>query len=69
MFAGVYLMMNIFTLTAGLRNAAESSDASGLMAELMAPGATAYVDEYVAMSDSYFYDDLYEAGIEIPENL
>jgi len=69
MFAGVYLMMNIFTLTTGIRGAAESRDTSALLAELTTPGSTVYVEEYVNMSDPYFYDDLYEAGFEIPENL
>ncbi len=69
MFAGVYLMMNIFTLTTGIRGATESNDTSALLAELTTPGSAAYVEEYVNMSVSYFYDDLYEAGFEISENL
>lgn len=69
MFAGVYLMMNIFTLTAGLRGNDGGSDSSMLLAELTSPASAGYVDEYIAMNDTYFYDDLYESGCEIPENI
>ncbi|MCM1310732.1 MAG: hypothetical protein NC301_06885 [Bacteroides sp.] len=69
MFAGVYLMMNIFTLTTGIRNVAQGQDTSSLLAELVTTGNSNYVDEYVSMSDPYLYDDLYELGIEIPETL
>lgn len=69
MFAGVYLMMNIFTLTTGLNRQGNNPDNSMIFADLMNTGTQNYVDEYVAMADPYLYDDLYESGFEIPENL
>lgn len=69
MFAGVYLLMNIFTLTTGIRDSVQSVDTSNLLAELVNTNTASYVDEYVSMSDPFLYDDLYEAGFEIPDNL
>lgn len=69
MFAGVYLMMNIFSLTTGVRDAVQGQDTSNLLAELVNTNTASYVDEYVSMSDPFLYDDLYEAGFEIPDNL
>lgn len=69
MFAGVYLMMNLFTLTTGIRDVTKAKDTSMLLAELVNNYNSSYVDEYVAFSDPYLYDDLYESGFEIPESL
>lgn len=69
MFAGVYLMMNIFSLTTGIRDAVAPTESSALFADLMSTGTTSYVDDYATFDDPYIYEDLYEAGYEIPENL
>lgn len=69
MFAGVYLMMNIFTLTTGIRDAVNANDASMQLADLVTPSTSSFLDEYIATNDTYFYDDMYESGYEIPENI
>lgn len=69
MFAGVYLMMNIFTLTARLNNPAAQPDTSALFAELLNSKPANFADEYLTFDDPYIYEDLYEAGFEIPDNL
>jgi len=73
MFAGVYLLMNIFTLTAGLRGQQAETQAP-VLAELVNTGTASYVDDYLSMSDlgssdDELYDELYEAGYEFPESL
>lgn len=68
MFAGIYLMLNIFTLTTGLRDDQSAAATGGsLLAEVVNTGTSSYVDEYISMSDYDLYNDLYEAGYEIPE--
>lgn len=67
MFAGIYLMLNIFTLGAGLRGQAKDDARSALLADVVNSGTMSYVDEYISMSDYDLYDDLYEAGYEVPE--
>lgn len=69
MFAGVYLMMNIFTLTTGIRNMVNPTDTSMMLAELVNTDMTSYVDEYMETTSPYFYDDLYESGFEIPDDI
>lgn len=64
MFAGVYLMMNMFSLT-GIFNHSEQS----YYAEVVNEQTLAYVDDYVSINDIDYYDDLYEAGITLPESL
>lgn len=68
MFAGVYLLMNIFTLTAGI-GPNNPDDSAPLFADLVNTNTTGYVDDYLSISDIDLYDDLYEAGYEIPESL
>ncbi|MDE6366461.1 MAG: hypothetical protein K2L33_02645, partial [Muribaculaceae bacterium] len=68
MFAGVYLLMNIFTLTAGLGPNTPDTSAP-LFADLVNTNTAGYVDDYLSISDIDLYDDLYEAGYEIPESL
>ncbi len=68
MFAGIYLMLNIFTLTTGLRGDKNAAASEGtLLAEVVNTGTSSYVDEYISMSNYDLYNDLYEAGYEIPE--
>lgn len=71
MFAGVYLLMNIFNLTAGLRGSQTATQAP-VLAELVNTGTVTYVDDYLSMSDlgtsDELYDELYEAGYELPES-
>lgn len=67
MFAGIWLMMNIFTFTGGGSQAPRAASNSALLADVVNSSTTTYVDEYVSMSDYDLYDELYEAGFEIPE--
>lgn len=64
MFAGVYLMMNLFSLTDGFKKAQGPQ-----FSEVVNEQTIAYVDDYVTYSDIDLYDDLYEAGITLPESL
>lgn len=64
MFAGIYLMMNIFSLT-GRFNPNEQTR----FAEVVNEQTLAYVNDYVSLTDFDLYDDLYEAGITLPESL
>lgn len=67
MFAGIYLMMHIFTLTAGIGGSNAENATSDLLAEVVNNNTTSYLDDYISMSEYDLYDDLYEAGYEIPE--
>lgn len=70
MFTGIYLMLNIFSLTTGLRDSvAPQSTPGGLLAEVVNSGTLGYIDDYLSVSDLDLYNDLYEAGYEIPESL
>ncbi|MDE6817673.1 MAG: hypothetical protein K2J09_00695 [Muribaculaceae bacterium] len=64
MFAGIYLMMNIFSLTSGF-----SSQSLPEFADVVNDQTLAYVDDYISMNDIDLYDDLYEAGVSLPESL
>lgn len=70
MFAGAYLMLNIFTISEKFRpgSAVMPEPASAnLLAEVVNTGTLAYVDDYISISEYDLYDDLYESGYEIPE--
>lgn len=67
MFAGIYLMLNIFTLTTGLRGEKTDTASVPLLAEVVNTSTTSYVDDYISVTDYDLYDQLYEAGFEIPE--
>lgn len=68
MFAGVYLMMNMFTLAPGPKVATDSLQAP-MLADLVNSGTAAgYIDDYVTVSNIDLYDDLYEAGYDFPES-
>lgn len=64
MFAGIYLMLNIFSLTGGF-----SRNEQPQYAEVVNEQTLAYVNDYVSLTDIDLYDDLYEAGITLPESL
>ncbi len=64
MFAGIYLLMNIFTLTGGLTQTAVPQ-----FADVVNDQTLAYVDEYISYNDIDLYDDIYEAGLSLPESL
>ncbi len=69
MFAGIYLMLNIFSLATGMRDAVAPRQSSGtLLAEVVNSGTVTYVDDYLTVSDLDLYNDLYESGYEIPES-
>ncbi len=72
MFAGAYLMLNLFTISEKFRPASSltaSADPapSELLAEVVNTGTLAYVDDYISIDEYDLYDDLYESGYEIPE--
>lgn len=64
MFSGIYLMMNIFSLTSGFNSAAQPE-----FADVVNDQTLAYVNDYISLNDIDLYDDLYEAGISLPESL
>ncbi len=65
MFAGIYLLMNIFSLTSGFRQSA----AVPQFADVVNAQTMAYVDDYFTYTDIDLYDDIYEAGLSLPESL
>lgn len=66
MFAGIWLMMNMFTLfTPSQVPTAPSS--SSLLAEV---SSSQYMADYMSdISDYDLYDDLYDSGFDIPDTL
>lgn len=70
MFAGIWLMMNMFTLFGPAKSPAQSNS-QVLLAELASSEqSSGYIADYVSDSGDYgFYDDLYDSGFDIPENL
>lgn len=64
MFTGIYLMMNIFSLTSGFKAVSQPE-----FADVVNDQTLAYVDDYISLNDIDLYDDLYEAGISLPESL
>lgn len=65
MFAGIWLMMNMFTLfTPGA-----SVPSQSLLADVTSVQSESYLADYISsMSDYDLYDDLYDAGFDVPEN-
>lgn len=71
MFAGAFLMLNIFSIGAKVRPGAAEAPAaptSELLAQVVNSNTLAYVDDYISVTDYELYDDLYESGFEIPDN-
>ncbi len=64
MFTGIYLMLNIFSLTGGFNRNHHTQ-----FAEVVNEQTLAYVNDYVSLTDIDLYDDLYEAGVVLPESL
>lgn len=72
MFAGIWLMMNMFTWFGPVKAPSAIDDsAQSLLAELVSsPQSEGYMSDYVSdFSDYDLYDDLYNAGFDIPDNL
>lgn len=72
MFAGIWLMMNMFSWFGPVKAPNVNADsAQTLLAELVAsPQSEGYVADYVSdFSDYDLYDDLYNSGFDIPDNL
>lgn len=72
MFAGAYLMLNMFSLGRRLSPAespAAAQPTQEMLAQVVNTNTLAYVDDYISMSDYDIYTDLYESGFEIPENI
>ncbi len=66
MFAGIWLMLNMFTLFGG---GAEAVTDQHTLADLTAPASNAYLADYIesssATGDYDLYNDLYESGVDI----
>lgn len=72
MFAGIWLMMNMFTWFGPVKAPdAGVESAQALFAELVEiPQSESYMADYVADASDYdFYDDLFDSGFDIPDNL
>ncbi len=69
MFAGIWLMMNVFSLFGGGSSTSTGTPVSSspLFAEVINANTTGYIDDYVSVSDYDLYNDLYESGFEISE--
>lgn len=68
MFAGIWLMMNVFSMFGGGSATLPTTPASSpLLAEVINANTTGYIDDYVSVSDYDLYNDLYESGFEISE--
>lgn len=69
MFAGVWLMMNMFSLfTPGA--SISSSASQSLLAEVTSAQSETYFADYMSsVSDYDLYDDLYDSGFDVPETL
>lgn len=66
MFAGIWLMMQVFAMIGNAsKSAVESTQASSLYAEVVNQNTISYINDYVSMSDYDLYDDLYESGFEL----
>lgn len=66
MFAGIWLMMNMFTLF----SPGVSSPSQSLLADVTSVQSESYLSDYMAdVSDYDLYDGLYDAGFDIPETL
>lgn len=65
MFAGIYLMLNIFTLTTGIRGPKSEASVNTMFAEVVNTGTQSYVDDYISVSDYDLFNELYESGYEI----
>lgn len=67
MFAGIWLMMNMFTF---ISPSPQQSSAPILLADVSNTGTAEYVDDYLStMSDYDLYDDLYNDGFEVPNSI
>lgn len=66
MFAGIWLMMNMFTLFRG----DSITSGSAMFADLLNDSDSEYVSDYIAGISSYdLYNDLYDEGFDIPDNI
>lgn len=71
MFAGAYLMLNLFNIGSGLRTTAVSTGESmqDLLADVVNDNTVSYLDDYISMNDCEVYDvydELFDEGFEIP---
>lgn len=67
MFAGAWLLLNIFTIGNKLKGGVTPTSGGDMIAQVVNANTIGYVDDYISMSDYELYDDLYESGFEIPE--
>lgn len=66
MFAGIWLMMNMFTLFSPVDSPSSSSQL--LLADVTSAQSESYFADYMSsMSDYELYDDLYDTGFDIPD--
>lgn len=67
MFAGIWLMMNMFSLFVP---SSSTPSTQALLADVTSVQSDSYFSDYMAsVSDYELYDDLYESGFDVPENL
>lgn len=69
MFAGAYLMLNIFSIGRSVKGVTFSQSGGDMIAQVVNTTTLPYVDDYISLSDFELYDDLYESGFEIPETI
>ena len=70
LFAGAYLMLNIFQIGSSLRPIATPSASESmqeLFADVVNSSTMTYLDDYISVSDCEVYDELFNEGFEIPE--
>lgn len=69
MFAGIWLMMNMFTLFQPRNGATDLGGTSSvpMLAELVNTGSGAYVDDFIDISEYDLYNELYDDGYEVSD--
>lgn len=71
MFAGAWLLLNIFAIGHSVKAGVEvpAAGSTDLIAQMVNTNTKSYVDDYISVSDYELYDELYESGFEIPEQI
>lgn len=69
MFAGAYLMLNVFNIASGLKNNAikGTEQMQNLLVDVVNANTLTYLDDYICVSDCDVYDELFNEGYEIPD--
>ena len=69
LFAGAYLMLDMFNIASGLRNTSGENtiQMQNLLADIVNTNNQTYLDDYIYISDCDVLDALFDEGYEIPE--